>query len=388
MAPSAVQPQGAALPATYDASNAGGARSPDVGSAAPRDFHGAGAGLACKPKQALIDRAERYRALNDRPPGYARNWREVLAYFGVRDDVPPVTREQLVTRVGRWSGWRPFLVEFDRLEACGWEPPTTGPTPEEDTTTPVPVPQAAGTAHFVGGQPLGYGFARGATATSTPVTATMGEDDHYGVSFQVARSGSNEVCLDGVERWREDDVKFWFENLESDDCIAESAWESGRATVKGFGAAVDNNVVDPDRILTLSIKATSETSPAGGPFQLTLINDDHLWIFGEVEGGRAQAHVYREAGDYYQIRATMNGPGWVRGEGRRFTKTVPPGVGSEDIPFNEVMRSALRDCSRGAAWVDFSAFPHPGGSFQGNNVAPSGLRQEHLKIQDPRHNLC
>ena len=385
MAPSAVSPP--QVGAAHAGDPVGTSGAPLVGSAAQRGFRDAGAGLAvaCKPKQELVDRAERYRKLNDRPPNHARNWRQVLAYFGVRDDVEPVTREQLVTRVGRWSGWKPFLDEFDRLEACGWEPPTAGPTPEEDTT---PVPQAAGTAHFVGGQPLGYGLSRGATATSTPVTATMGEDDHYGVSFSIERSGSNEVCLDGVERWKEPDVNFWFENLEADDCVSSGAWESGRATVKGFGAAVDNNIVDPDRILTLSIKATSETTPAGGPFQLTLINDDHLWIFGEVEAGRAQAHVYREAGDLYQIRATMNGPGWIRGEGFRFTKTVDIGVQSADIPFNEVMRPALRDCSRGAAWVDFSAFPHPGGSWQGNAVAPSGLRQEHLKVSDKRHNLC
>ena len=379
MAPSAVQPQVAALPAAYDASNAGGAGSRDVGSAAPRDFHGAGAGLAvaCKPKQALIDRAERYRALNDRPPGYARNWREVLAYFGVRDDVPPVTREQLVTRVGRWGGWRPFLVEFDRLEACGWEPPTTGPTPEEDTTTPVPVPQAAGTAHFVGGQPLGYGFARGATATSTPVTATMGEDDHYGVSFQVARSGSNEVCLDGVERWRQDDVNFRFQNLESDDCIAESAWESGRATVTGHGAAVDNNIVDPDRILTLSIRATSATSPRGGPFQLTLINDDHLWIFGRVERGRAQARVYREAGETYIVRATAEGPGWGANAGESDAVFIPVGTSYETLDLSGIMAHP-RNCSLGAARVVFSLELHPS----------SLLRMEHLKLYDSRHNLC
>ena len=97
----------------------------------------------CVPRQSLVDKAETFRAQNHRPPGYGRSWRQILLFFGVESDynttdpVEPVTVEQLVTREGRWSGWREFRVEAERLLACGWTPGglTTGPV-EEGTAEP------------------------------------------------------------------------------------------------------------------------------------------------------------------------------------------------------------------------------------------------------------
>ena len=353
--------------------------------AAP-DFMAAAPPSACIPNPGLVDRAERFRAMNDRPPGYAKNWRETLLFFGVDHadnalmPVEPVTVATLRQRELRWQGWRPFRVEAERLLSCGWTPPTPTTT---TVTTPEPEPQAdAGTAHFVGASPLGF---RGATATSTPVLATMGEDDHYGVEFTVARSGSNRVCLDGVDAWRGADYNFGFYGLDSENCIAEARWKNGQATVTGHGATVDNNVVDPDRFLSLSIKATSETTPAGGDFLLTVINDDWLWVQGRIGGGQAWVHLGRRAGDRYSVRATMYGPGWtVKPDGFRFTKVVAPGV-EGNLYFNEVYRPSLgRDCSKGEAWVHFSAFPTEAGS----GGAASGIRQEHLRLYEWRLNLC
>ena len=336
---------------------------------------------ACTPDPALVDRAERFRAMNDRPPGYAKNWRETLLFFGVDHadnalrPVEPVTVATLRVREGRWSGWRPFRVEAERLLACGWTPPST-----TTVTTPEPEPQAdAGTAHFVGASPLGL-----ATAEGTPVMAVMGEDDHYGVEFTVARSGSNRVCLDGAGAWQSDEFRFRFNGLDGDHCIEEGQWENGEATVRGFGSAVDNNVVDGDRTLSLQIRATSETTPTGGAFVLTIVNDDWLWVRGGRSGNSFTASLQRPIGDTILVRATMNGPAWTRGPGRRYTRVVHP-PGDDPNPFTEI--TALntsrqptnpRDCSRGAAWVDIVVLPADG----------SKIRQENLKVYNGRYNLC
>ena len=107
----------------------------------------------CVPSQSLIEKAERFRALNDKPPGYGRSWRQILLFFGVdhayngTDPVSVVTVEEMVAREGRWSGWQPFRVEVERLLACGWTPGVQAveapePTPEpEPEPTPEPEPQ-------------------------------------------------------------------------------------------------------------------------------------------------------------------------------------------------------------------------------------------------------
>ena len=319
----------------------------------------------CSPSQQLVDRAERFRRMNDRPPGYAKNWRQVLVYFGQDwPGVSPVTREQLEVRVTRWNGWRPFLNEYNRLDACGYSPTTTIVIEEPE---PEPVVEA-GTAYFIGGNALG------ATATSSPVMAVMGEDDHYGVEFSIARSGSNRVCLDGVGSWTSSEFNFRIYGLDSENCIEEGKWENGQATIRGFGNAIDNNIVDPDRFLGLSIKSTSETTPAGGPFHLTIINDDWLWVGGERRGNTVSVSLQRPIGGTVVIRATMTGPAWTRGSGDFHTRTVNA-PGNDPNPFTI---NNPRNCSNGAAWVTIGAFP-------GNR---SGMRQEHLKVYNGRYNLC
>ena len=84
---------------------------------------------------------ESNRAANNRPPGYARNWRSLLAFFGedVEPAAEPVTLAEMDARVGRWGGWKPFRDEVARLLDCGWEPPTStqlNPDPPEPQQAP------------------------------------------------------------------------------------------------------------------------------------------------------------------------------------------------------------------------------------------------------------
>ncbi len=106
---------------------------------------------ACSPNEKLLAKAERYRALNDKPPGYGRSWRQVLLFFGVdheyngTDPVKPVTLALMDERVGRWSGWKQFRDEVARLLDCGWTPGVQGTSqPEtEQPQTQQPEPQQA-----------------------------------------------------------------------------------------------------------------------------------------------------------------------------------------------------------------------------------------------------
>ena len=83
---------------------------------------------ACSPNEAIVAQAERYRALNHRPPGYGRSWRQVLLFLGVdheyndTDPVEPVTLAEMDARVRRWGGWLQFRDEVSRLLDCGWTP--------------------------------------------------------------------------------------------------------------------------------------------------------------------------------------------------------------------------------------------------------------------------
>ena len=110
----------------------------------------------CSPNEAILARAERYRALNDKPPGYGRSWRQVLLFLGVdhqyngTDPVKPVTLALMDERVGRWSGWKQFRDEVARLLDCGWSPgvqDTSQPETEQPETqqpeTQQPKPQQA-----------------------------------------------------------------------------------------------------------------------------------------------------------------------------------------------------------------------------------------------------
>ena len=101
--------------------------------------------VRCEPDSALVDRAERFRAQNANTPKKGQSWRELLLFFGVdhadNAEFPaaPVTVETLVEREGRWSGWRPFRLEAERLMACGWTPGVQTVVAEvEEETTPKP----------------------------------------------------------------------------------------------------------------------------------------------------------------------------------------------------------------------------------------------------------
>ena len=106
---------------------------------------------ACSPNEKLLTKAERYRALNHRPPGYGRSWRQVLLFFGVdheyngTDPVKPVTLALMDERVGRWSGWKQFRDEVARLLDCGWTPGVqdTSQPETEQPETQQPEPQQA-----------------------------------------------------------------------------------------------------------------------------------------------------------------------------------------------------------------------------------------------------
>ena len=100
---------------------------------------------ACSPNQAIVDQAEQYRALNHKPPGYGRSWRQVLLFLGVdheynsTDPVKPVTLAEMDARVGRWSGWKQFRDEVARLLACGWTPGVQAVEVPEPTPEPQPL---------------------------------------------------------------------------------------------------------------------------------------------------------------------------------------------------------------------------------------------------------
>ena len=104
---------------------------------------------ACSPKQAILDQAEQYRALNHKPPGYGRSWRQVLLFLGVdheynsTDPVKQVTLADMDARVGRWSGWKPFRDEVARLLDCGWTPGVQAVEVPEPTPEPEPQPLQA-----------------------------------------------------------------------------------------------------------------------------------------------------------------------------------------------------------------------------------------------------
>ena len=141
MAPSAMQSSTSIQEATSPV-QAGSGGSVGVVPAAGSPFdagntRGASSGL-CIPDASIIEAAERNRQANHRPPGYARNWRSLLAFFGERTDVDPVTLAEMDARVGRWAGWAPFRDEVARLIGCGWTPPTSIQAEPEPEDTPLP----------------------------------------------------------------------------------------------------------------------------------------------------------------------------------------------------------------------------------------------------------
>ena len=341
-------------------------------------FNAADVPPLCRPDPALVARAERFRKLNHRPPNYARNWRQVLVFFGERDDddLEPLTVAVLREREGRWGGWRPFRVEVERLLACGWTPGGTTTT----TTTPVPPEPVSGTVHFVG-----------ATASSMPMEITVDED---GVQFQIKRSASNKACIYFTVTWTDHrDVQF--DTLDADNCVKESAWSGGLATVKANGDGIDNDFVDGDRKLLVVLSNTPQTRVEGGPLLFTIVNDDLLWATGKVDSTKQRASIYvkGQAWELYSVRATMNGPAWTH-PGRHVTRVVTHSDANTDIDLSgtgvDGIFGAPRDCSKGDAWVDFTVFPYPGGTLNGRERAASGIRQEHLKMESgtERHNLC
>ena len=128
----------------------------------------------CSPNEAILARAERYRALNDKPPGYGRSWRQVLLFLGVdheyngTDPVKPVTLALMDERVGRWSGWKQFRDEVARLLDCGWSPgvqDTSQPETEQPETQQAEPQQAS---------PL----------TSYTAWVTQTHDQDYATSFR------------------------------------------------------------------------------------------------------------------------------------------------------------------------------------------------------------
>ncbi len=138
----------------------------------------------CSPNEAILARAERYRALNDKPPGYGRSWRQVLLFLGVdheyngTDPVKPVTLAQMDERVGRWSGWKQFRDEVARLLDCGWSPgvqDTSQPETEQPETqqpeTQQPKPQQA--------EPQ-----QASPLTSYTAWVTQTHDQDYATSFR------------------------------------------------------------------------------------------------------------------------------------------------------------------------------------------------------------
>ena len=141
MAPSAMQSSASIQEAT-SAGAAGSGGSVGVVPAAGSPFDGqvrGAAPVACIPAQAIIDAAERNRQANNRPPGFGRSWKELLAFFGEDWPDEPVTLAEMDARVGRWAGWAPFRDEVARLIDCGWTPPTSIQVEPEDT----PMPQQA-----------------------------------------------------------------------------------------------------------------------------------------------------------------------------------------------------------------------------------------------------
>ena len=138
----------------------------------------------CSPNEAILARAERYRALNDKPPGYGRSWRQVLLFLGVdhqyngTDPVKPVTLALMDARVGRWSGWKQFRDEVARLLDCGWSPgvqDTSQPETEQPETqqpeTQQPKPQQA--------EPQ-----QASALTSYTAWVTQTHDQDYATSFR------------------------------------------------------------------------------------------------------------------------------------------------------------------------------------------------------------
>ena len=138
----------------------------------------------CSPNEAILARAERYRALNDKPPGYGRSWRQVLLFLGVdhqyngTDPVKPVTLALMDARVGRWSGWKQFRDEVARLLDCGWTPgvqDTSQPETEQPETqqpeTQQPKPQQA--------EPQ-----QASPLTSYTAWVTQTHDQDYATSFR------------------------------------------------------------------------------------------------------------------------------------------------------------------------------------------------------------
>ena len=119
---------GVATPASEYQPGAGGASTEEWPAAAPLGPDGMRASAppsTCAPAPSIVAEAEGYRVMNNRPPGYGRSWRELLAFLGERDDVEPVTLAEMDARVGRWSGWKPFRDEVARLIDCGWSPGST-----------------------------------------------------------------------------------------------------------------------------------------------------------------------------------------------------------------------------------------------------------------------
>ena len=215
---------------------------------------------ACSPNQAILDQAEQYRALNHKPPGYGRSWRQVLLFLGVdheynsTDPVKPVTLADMDARVGRWGGWKPFRDEVARLLACGWTPgvQTAEPEPEpEEAPQPLqPEPQQEDTPEPQ--QSPG-------TVTYEPADATVVEGESLRIRFSAT---AEHYCIGEPPDWLTGVTRLGATNLY---CTPNNPI---------LLTTRDDNAVGPDR--TFSLSPYTDTPDVSYPAQTLTVTEDDL----------------------------------------------------------------------------------------------------------------
>ena len=217
---------------------------------------------ACSPKQAILDKAEQYRALNHKPPGYGRSWRQVLLFLGVdheynsTDPVKPVTLAEMDARVGRWSGWKQFRDEVARLLACGWTPDvqTAEPEPEpEEAPQPLqPEPQQEDTPEPQ--QAPG-------TVTYEPADATVVEGEYLRIRFSAT---AEHYCINEPPDW-----------LTGVTQLGSTALYCSKNNPILL-ATRDDSAVNEDR--TFSISPYTDTPDVSYPAQTLTVTEDDLLV--------------------------------------------------------------------------------------------------------------
>ena len=217
---------------------------------------------ACSPNQAILDQAEQYRALNHKPPGYGRSWRQVLLFLGVdheynsTDPVKPVTLAEMDARVGRWGGWKQFRDEVARLLACGWTPgvQTAEPEPEpEEAPQPLqPEPQQEDTPEPQ--QSPG-------TVTYEPAGATIQEGEYLRIRFSAT---AEHYCINEPPDW-----------LTGVTQLGSTALYCSKNNPILLSTR-DDNAVNEDR--TFSISPYTDTPDVSYPAQTLTVTEDDLLV--------------------------------------------------------------------------------------------------------------